>query len=97
MRATGAFCVGLPGFRFAHPGYACLHGWRDGEAVWFNVRHGRAWSRPSTSCLFETAKDVDARHDAGHDEPIGDLWRSTSYKRSDRSRINPAVHRANAD
>jgi hypothetical protein len=31
-------------------------------------RHGRALSRPSTSVLLATDKDVDARHKAGHDE-----------------------------
>jgi hypothetical protein len=38
------------------------------------IRHGRASSRPSTSFLPDAAKDVDARHKAGHDDFRCTIW-----------------------
>ncbi len=71
--------------------------WRNGEACGLTVfahrvrerRHGRALSRPSTSCNKES---VDARHKAGQDEvtaikvPRGRTVRATAIDASRRAR-----------
>ena len=48
-------------------------------------RHGRAPSRPSTSCLT-SGSDVDARHKAGHDVFLvtQKIFENTRYKHPDR-------------